>query len=540
MLLVGIEEVVRMPPRCGGSRMGTPVTAGGGVDGDGPCTVAWWDALRPSHDATGSARSSCRSASRAPLSRQGSLAQGRATRRPRRRCRRRPPRARRGRASSRGRPRTGRAPSTTSPAHGCSRRSPPPRAPSTPTLGWGSTATTARCSGPAPPRRAEAAPCLTRHGSSPGPGRRRGCGPARARGPRRPPRGGDRPHRDRFLARRACRRHRGLDMVGDRRLPGHRGERRVDRRGAGYMGDTVALPDARRLRLGDVHDSAGGRRGTRLGDSLRGRTERLGHLVPRDMRPSERLLRHALRRAARDQLGQPADGTVVGPQHRRALGTELRRVIGRPLRRRRRRRRVELDILDRRPPPRERPGDGRHRPRRHGGRRGHLRLRRRREVCRRLLLGEDRRLHRRATRHRHSGRRRHRRRRREGRRDRRLLGGEGWSGVYDVGAPDLGTLAALVQRRAIGSVAGIAGTPTGSGYWMVTSLGHVFGTAGPFGTLGAEHRAAPVVGMSATPTGKGYWLVASDGGIFTFGAARFYGSAAAAGHRSASVGTLAG
>jgi hypothetical protein len=35
----------------------------------------------------------------------------------------------------------------------------------------------------------------------------------------------------------------------------------------------------------------------------------------------------------------------------------------------------------------------------------------------------------------------------------------------------------------------------------------------------------PIVGMAATPDGGGYWLVASDGGIFSFGDARFYGSA---------------
>ena len=100
-------------------------------------------------------------------------------------------------------------------------------------------------------------------------------------------------------------------------------------------------------------------------------------------------------------------------------------------------------------------------------------------------------------------------------------------GVYDVGAPDLGTLTALVQREPIGSVAGIASTPTGSGYWLVTTAGDVydFGAAGAFGTLLGVRLAAPVVGMAATPTGAGYWLVASDGGIFTFGAARFYGSA---------------
>jgi len=35
----------------------------------------------------------------------------------------------------------------------------------------------------------------------------------------------------------------------------------------------------------------------------------------------------------------------------------------------------------------------------------------------------------------------------------------------------------------------------------------------------------PVVGMASTPSGSGYWLVASDGGIFSFGDARFFGSA---------------
>ena len=100
-------------------------------------------------------------------------------------------------------------------------------------------------------------------------------------------------------------------------------------------------------------------------------------------------------------------------------------------------------------------------------------------------------------------------------------------GVYDVGAPDLGTLTALVQREPIGSVAGIAATPSGSGYWLVTTHGDVydFGSAGAFGTLHGVRLAAPVVGIAAAPTGDGYWLVASDGGIFTFGAARFFGPA---------------
>ena len=32
--------------------------------------------------------------------------------------------------------------------------------------------------------------------------------------------------------------------------------------------------------------------------------------------------------------------------------------------------------------------------------------------------------------------------------------------------------------------------------------------------------------MERTATGKGYWLFARDGGVFTFGDAKFYGSAA--------------
>ena len=35
----------------------------------------------------------------------------------------------------------------------------------------------------------------------------------------------------------------------------------------------------------------------------------------------------------------------------------------------------------------------------------------------------------------------------------------------------------------------------------------------------------PIVAMAPTPSGHGYWLAAGDGGIFTFGDARFSGSA---------------
>src|SRR5689334_17220225 len=51
-----------------------------------------------------------------------------------------------------------------------------------------------------------------------------------------------------------------------------------------------------------------------------------------------------------------------------------------------------------------------------------------------------------------------------------------------------------------------------------------FGDAGAYGSTGSKLLAQPIVGMAATPTGHGYWLVSSDGGIFRFGDANFYGS----------------
>ncbi|MCP3857197.1 MAG: hypothetical protein GY698_21115, partial [Actinomycetia bacterium] len=52
------------------------------------------------------------------------------------------------------------------------------------------------------------------------------------------------------------------------------------------------------------------------------------------------------------------------------------------------------------------------------------------------------------------------------------------------------------------------------------------------GRGGAEHHGdpggldllEPLVGIAGTPSGDGYWLVASDGGVFAYGDARFLGS----------------
>ena len=73
---------------------------------------------------------------------------------------------------------------------------------------------------------------------------------------------------------------------------------------------------------------------------------------------------------------------------------------------------------------------------------------------------------------------------------------------------------------------GIAPTPAGDGYWLVSADGGVFtfGNAPFFGSMGGKPLNQPIVGIAATPTGNGYWLVARDGGIFTFGDATFLGS----------------
>ena len=94
------------------------------------------------------------------------------------------------------------------------------------------------------------------------------------------------------------------------------------------------------------------------------------------------------------------------------------------------------------------------------------------------------------------------------------------------GAPGLGPSAQLVTA---GTAAGLAPTPSGSGYWVAGSDGGIltYGDARFYGSAGGLHLNAPVVGMAATRDGRGYWLVGSDGGILTYGDAGFFGSAGA-------------
>ena len=97
--------------------------------------------------------------------------------------------------------------------------------------------------------------------------------------------------------------------------------------------------------------------------------------------------------------------------------------------------------------------------------------------------------------------------------------GDNWN--YNVGAGGVSTWETLPGARFVG----IASTPDGKGYWLVTSTGQIlnFGDASQPGALtgGSVNN---IVSIVSTSDGSGYWLVASDGGIFAFGDAAFSGS----------------
>ena|GEM_PF-1348020 len=94
------------------------------------------------------------------------------------------------------------------------------------------------------------------------------------------------------------------------------------------------------------------------------------------------------------------------------------------------------------------------------------------------------------------------------------------------GSPRAGAQSGASRAR----VTGMAATPDGRGYWLVTANGqvHAFGDARSYGSAARLHLAAPVVGIVSTLDGRGYWLVARDGGVFAYGDATYYGSLAKA------------
>jgi hypothetical protein len=123
-----------------------------------------------------------------------------------------------------------------------------------------------------------------------------------------------------------------------------------------------------------------------------------------------------------------------------------------------------------------------------------------------------------------------------------LVAGVG-TGSGSIGTPGAISGAATSPAAAVRSVpattpaanalvlAGEAQSARGGGYWAAFRNGTVMG-AGNVKSLGQPtDPASPIVGIAATHQGVGYWLVGywlvgADGGVFTFGDARYHGSAA--------------
>lgn len=95
-----------------------------------------------------------------------------------------------------------------------------------------------------------------------------------------------------------------------------------------------------------------------------------------------------------------------------------------------------------------------------------------------------------------------------------------------LGCGDATPVGGVTDLHLANQIVGIAATPDGQGYWLVGADGGVFafGDATFDGSMGGRTLNGAVTGMAANPDGSGYWLVADDGGIFAFGGAPFEGS----------------
>ena len=77
------------------------------------------------------------------------------------------------------------------------------------------------------------------------------------------------------------------------------------------------------------------------------------------------------------------------------------------------------------------------------------------------------------------------------------------------------------------NIIGVTATPTGRGYWLISSGGEVFafGDARFYGCLPSSGvHVSNIVAITATKSGLGYWLVGGDGQVYAFGDAPFYGA----------------
>lgn len=113
---------------------------------------------------------------------------------------------------------------------------------------------------------------------------------------------------------------------------------------------------------------------------------------------------------------------------------------------------------------------------------------------------------------------------------------------YTVAPADLGTRVRVIvtARNSMGgaqAVAGWVGPVQPVGYWLYTTQGSVYASAGTtwLGSLPSKRvRTTSVVGMASTADGRGYWLVTSSGRAYAFGDARKL-RASAHGHRIAGI-----
>ena len=84
-----------------------------------------------------------------------------------------------------------------------------------------------------------------------------------------------------------------------------------------------------------------------------------------------------------------------------------------------------------------------------------------------------------------------------------------------------------IPAAQIGPAVGMAATPDGKGYWLVSVAGDVysFGDARNYGSLSSRLIHSPIIAMGDLPDGKGYWLLSTNGSVYPFGGARTHGSA---------------
>jgi hypothetical protein len=75
----------------------------------------------------------------------------------------------------------------------------------------------------------------------------------------------------------------------------------------------------------------------------------------------------------------------------------------------------------------------------------------------------------------------------------------------------------------LSSVVGVAGTPDGLGFDLVSSNGtvHAFGNAPYFGS--AAPKGARIVAIAMAPGDHGYWLVSNTGAVYAYGKAGYHG-----------------